>query len=149
VGARNPRGSGSAPRYARSPVELSLGILGPIEALVEGRAMSLGGPRHRALLALLALAANRAVSVDRLAAAICGEEAPATADAQVQNAISALRRRLGVAGPAIVTQPPGYLLRVRPEQVDLHRFEALVERGTTALAAGDAESAAAALREAL
>jgi DNA-binding SARP family transcriptional activator len=130
-------------------VELSLGILGPIEALVEGRGVILGGPRQRALLALLALAPNRAVSVDRLAAEIYGDEAPATADAQVQNAISALRRRLGPAGPAIVTQPPGYLLRVRLGQVDLHRFEALVEHGTAALAAGDAEGAAAALREAL
>jgi DNA-binding SARP family transcriptional activator len=131
-------------------VELSLAILGPVEALVDGRAVGLGGPRQRALLALLVLAANRAVSVDRLAAEIYGEEAPATADAQVQNAISALRRRLGAAGAgAIVTQPPGYMLRVRPEQVDLHRFEVLVEAGTTALAAGDAERASAALREAL
>jgi len=43
------------------------GILGPLEVTRSGCAVPLGGPRQRAVLALLLLEANRAVSMDRLA----------------------------------------------------------------------------------
>jgi len=45
----------------------AFGILGPLEVLRSGRAVPLGGPRQRAMLALLLVEANRAVSMDRLA----------------------------------------------------------------------------------
>src|SRR6476646_6811768 len=46
------------------------GILGPLEVARCGRTVPLGGPRQRAVLALLLLEANRVVSLDRLAEAI-------------------------------------------------------------------------------
>ena len=49
----------------------------------------------------------------------------------------------------LVTRPPGYLLRVGPEQLDLHRFVRLVDQGRRALAAGAPERAAEHLGEAL
>ena len=45
--------------------------------------------------------------------------------------------------------PPGYLIRAGPEELDLLRFERLVEEGRRALAGGEAETAAARLHEAL
>src|SRR5258708_35428295 len=45
----------------------AFGILGPLEVSRSGRAVPLGGPRQRAVLALLLLEANRVVSMDRLA----------------------------------------------------------------------------------
>ena len=65
----------------------------------------------------------------------------------LQNAVSQLRRSLG--DNLIVTRPPGYLLRVDPDAIDAHRFEALLEDGRRMLAAGEPEQAAAILREAL
>ena len=49
------------------------GILGPLEVSRAGRAVPLGGPRQRAVLALLLLEANRVVSLDRLAEDIWGK----------------------------------------------------------------------------
>ena len=43
------------------------GILGPLGVLRSGCAVPLGGPRQRAVLAMLLLEANRVVSMDRLA----------------------------------------------------------------------------------
>ena len=59
----------------------------------------------------------------------------------------ALRKRLGA--DRILTEGPGYRLRVEPGELDLERFELLVARGRSELAADDAEVAASTLREAL
>ena len=52
-------------------------------------------------------------------------------------------------GGVVVTHPPGYLLQVEPEQIDVALFERLLAQGRRALADGDAVSAATTLREAL
>ena len=54
-------------------------ILGPLEARVGERTLPLGGPKQRALLALLLLHRNEAVSTDRLTDGLWGERPPATA----------------------------------------------------------------------
>ena len=41
-------------------------ILGPLEASVDGTAAGLGGPRQRAVLAMLLADANEVVSVERV-----------------------------------------------------------------------------------
>ena len=41
-------------------------VLGSLEVEVDGRPVALGGPRQRALLALLVMHANAVVSPDRL-----------------------------------------------------------------------------------
>lgn len=53
------------------------------------------------------------------------------------------------AAPALVTQAPGYVLRVDPEHVDLHRFNQRVAEGRACLSAGRHEEAAGLLRAAL
>jgi DNA-binding SARP family transcriptional activator len=122
-------------------------ILGPIEALVDGRPVDLAGPRPRAVLALLLTRANAVVPVDRLIDELWGEAAPATAPNVVQGYVSSLRRALG--RDAIETRGRGYAVRVAPGSLDLQRFERLASEGSAALAAGRPDDASSALREAL
>ncbi len=133
--------------YGRSVVP-EFRILGPLEAREGDELLSLGGPKQRALLAILLLNANQPVSVDRLIDELWGGEPPGTAAHSVEVYVSQLRKAIGDAG-VIVTQRPGYRLQAAPEQIDLHRFELLAAEGRRALAAGDAETGAARLRSAL
>ena len=60
-------------------------LLGPLEAVAAGEAVPLGGPKQRALLALLLIHANEVVAVDTLIEELWGESPPRTAPAYVQN----------------------------------------------------------------
>jgi DNA-binding SARP family transcriptional activator len=122
-------------------------VLGPIEALVEGRPTRLGGPKERAVLALLLLRANEVVPRDRLIDDLWGERAPRTAVDVLYTYLSHLRVALG--NDVLLTRPPGYLLVVGQDELDLRRFEQLVERGADSLRSGAAADAAQTLREAL
>jgi DNA-binding SARP family transcriptional activator len=66
-------------------------ILGPLQVLDEGRELSLGGAKQRALLALLLLDPNRVVSRDRLIDELWGALPPATAPTALQVYVSQLR----------------------------------------------------------
>ena len=123
-------------------------ILGPLEAFDRDRQLQLGGPRQRALLAILLLRANEVVSTDRLIDDLWGEHPPETAANTIQVYVSQLRKALG-ARDAIETRAPGYVARVQPGEVDLYRFEELAERGRRALTGGRPDEAAGLLGEAL
>ena len=127
---------------------LEFRILGPLEVVGEDGPIPLGGPKQRATLAILLLAANRVVPVERLADDLYRGAAPVTAVTQVQRQISELRRLLAAAS-GIETRSPGYVLRVAPQQLDLHRFERLTEQAFDASARADHRRAADLLREAL
>jgi DNA-binding SARP family transcriptional activator len=127
---------------------LDFRILGPLEVVADGSPVRLGGPRQRATLAILLLNANRVVSVDRLADDLYAGAAPVSAVTQVQRQISELRKLLGTKH-GIETQPPGYVLRLAAEQLDLKRFERLAADAGSSLDRGDAEGAANLLRDAL
>jgi DNA-binding SARP family transcriptional activator len=126
---------------------MEFGILGPLEARDRGRTLALGGPRQRAVLALLLLHANEVVATDRLIDELWGEEPAETARVMLQGYVSSLRKTLGAS--AIATRPTGYAIELDPEQLDLHRFERLVAQARDAAAAGDNEGAGAGLRQAL
>jgi DNA-binding SARP family transcriptional activator/ABC-type transport system substrate-binding protein/streptogramin lyase len=126
---------------------MEFGILGPVTAWSEGREVPLGGPKQRAVLALLLLGANDPVSRDRLIEGLWGERPPATAGHTLDNYISRLRRVLG--RERLSTRAPGYVLHADEDELDLSRFERLFREGREALARGEATYAAAALREAL
>ncbi|HET7760609.1 MAG TPA: BTAD domain-containing putative transcriptional regulator [Gaiellaceae bacterium] len=127
---------------------LDFRILGPLEVIAEGSPIRLGGPKQRATLAILLLNANRVVSVDRLADDLYAGAAPVTAVTQVQRQVSELRKLLGPAH-GIETHPPGYVLRLAPERLDLHRFERLAADASRSLESDDARRAADLLRDAL
>ena len=126
---------------------MEFGILGPLEARDGARTLALGGPKQRAVLALLLLHANQVVTTDRIIDQLWGEDPPGTVKVVLQGYISTLRKTLGAS--AIVTRASGYVIELEPEQLDLHRFEALVARARAAAGAGDAASAAGGLRKAL
>jgi DNA-binding SARP family transcriptional activator/streptogramin lyase len=101
-------------------------VLGPLEVVDDGRALQLGSGRQLALVAVLLLHANEAVSVDRLVDELWGEAPPSTAAKIVRNSVSLLRRELG---DRLVTQAPGYLLRVEHGELDSRRLERAIESG--------------------
>ena len=123
-------------------------ILGPVEALDDGRALALGGSRQRALLALLLLHPNEVVSTDRLLDELWGEQPPGSGPKAVQVLVSQLRKALQESSGdgALVTQAPGYFMRVGEGELDRERFESLVEKAS---AEESAEARAALLRQAL
>jgi DNA-binding SARP family transcriptional activator len=118
-------------------------VLGPLEVVHDGRVVPLDRRRLRALLAFLLLHANEVVSADRLIDEVWGPEPPKTAGASLQNYVSRLRKAIGPE--LLVSQPPGYVLRVDPERFDLARFERLVAEARGAEARERAEKLRAAL----
>ncbi|MBW5423866.1 AfsR/SARP family transcriptional regulator [Streptomyces sp. BG9H] len=124
------------------------GILGATEAYDEqGAPLPVGGRRLRALLAALALHANRTVTVGALIDEVWADDPPADAPAALQALVGRVRRVLGKE--AVASAPGGYRLAVAPDDVDLHRFERLAREGRAALDDGDPALAARALRDAL
>jgi DNA-binding SARP family transcriptional activator len=103
-------------------------VLGPLEVEGEAGQVGLGGARQRALLALLLTRANEVVSSDRLIEGLWPSATPRTAANTLQFYVSQLRKVLGA--DRILTRSPGYLIRVHPGELDLDRFEHLVEDGS-------------------
>jgi DNA-binding SARP family transcriptional activator len=104
---------------------LEFRILGPTEVWDADTQLQLGGPKQRAVLAVLLLDAGRVVSSDRLIDLLWGEQPPPTAATSLQNFISQLRKLFGA--DVLATKPPGYRLEISPQQLDLERFRLLVE----------------------
>jgi DNA-binding SARP family transcriptional activator len=107
---------------------LEFRVLGPLEVVRGAESVAPSAAKQRALLALLLLNANSVVSSDRLIDELWGEEAPASVQSALQVHVSQLRRRLepkrDTSGSyeLILTRPPGYMLRIASDQLDLHRF---------------------------
>jgi DNA-binding SARP family transcriptional activator len=126
-------------------------ILGPLEVVGDGGPLPLGGSRERVVLARLLLSANQVVSSDALTEDLWSGAPPEGAAQALWVHISRLRKTLrgGGGDEALLTRPPGYVLRVGPEALDSACFETMVEQGRRLVADGDPAGAAAAFREAL
>ena len=124
--------------------DIEFRVLGPLEVLVEGRALELKRRKQRSLLALLLLHTGEVVSTDQLIEELWAGRPPKAAVGSLQNLVSALRKQLGAE--TVETQAPGYRLVTNSDRVDLHRFERLV---ATAGETEDASRRADLLREAL
>lgn len=132
-------------------MEVRFGVLGTVDAWDgDGAAIALKGPRHRAVLARLLVADGRVVPLDRLVEDLWPAP-PARAAGAVRTFVGDLRRALEPERPPrtpprlIVTDGPGYALRVSPEVVDARRFESTL----LAQAAAAPATALAQLEEAL
>src|SRR4051812_7507049 len=104
---------------------LTVGVLGPLRVALDGRPVALTTPRLRALLAIVAMAADQGVPSDRLATALWDGDPPDSARKAVQNYVARLRAALGEQ--VIDTVAAGYVLRVSPDQVDALRFLRLLD----------------------
>ncbi|MFF4505408.1 BTAD domain-containing putative transcriptional regulator [Streptomyces sp. NPDC001401] len=126
-----PGAPGPDPRGAAG---LRVGVLGELTVTHDGRVLSLGGPRPRAVFALLVLARGAVVTGDRLIDVVWGEEPPPSAVGALQAYVSRLRRVLepartaGARSSVIVREGAGYALRLDPDEVDAWRFEALLKQ---------------------
>jgi len=119
-------------------------LLGPVEVWVGDRRIDVGQPRQRAVLAALLVDAGRVVPRETLIDRVWGQAVPEQARATLRTHLSRIRRLLEQTGEgevpaaALSHEPGGYLLRVDPDQIDLHLFRRLA--GTPGGAAGRAES---------
>ena len=104
-------------------------ILGPLEVVADGRVVAIGGGKQRLVPGVLLLHSNEVVSIDRLVDLVWAEKAPAAARTSVQVYVSGLRKALGEG--VLLTQPPGYVLRVNPGDLDAEPFEALVRAASS------------------
>ncbi|HEY3051093.1 MAG TPA: AAA family ATPase [Gaiellaceae bacterium] len=125
-------------------------ILGPLEVCSDGGPKGELAGKQRALLAVLLLHANEAVSTDRLIDALWGAEPPETAGKALQVYISRLRKFLEPeASGLLVTRPPGYALDLGEHELDLDRFERLRAEAKQATADGNPAAAEEKLRDGL
>ncbi|WP_161500644.1 AfsR/SARP family transcriptional regulator [Embleya scabrispora] len=124
-----------------------ISVLGPLQAWDDdGRSVTIGGARLRALLIRLSLDPGRPVSADRLITAVWGEDPPSGAGNALQSLISRLRRQLPVG---LDSGPAGYRLGIRPDDLDAHVFAELAVRGRRQLHERDPAGAAETLTRAL
>jgi DNA-binding SARP family transcriptional activator len=126
---------------------LDFRVLGSLEVRDGEGSLPLAGAKQRALLALLLVHANHVLSRDRLIDELWGDEPPDTAVQTVQVYVSRLRKLL--PADTLLTRPPGYMLKLEADELDLQRFECMLAKGHETLAHGDAETAARILRRAL
>jgi predicted ATPase/DNA-binding SARP family transcriptional activator len=126
-------------------------ILGPVEVTAGEARLNIGGPRTRAVLARLIVAANHVVAAETLAGELWPDLDPGPAVANLRVRVAELRRvfRQARVADRLVTRTPGYVLVAAPDEVDAARFDRLTAEGRTLLAAGDAAGAAGCLAQAL
>jgi DNA-binding SARP family transcriptional activator/tetratricopeptide (TPR) repeat protein len=111
---------------------LEIGLLGEFAASYGGVQLDLGGPRQRAVLAMLVVHRGQTVSAEQIIECLWEDERPASAFAGLQSYVSHLRRRLepDVAARSrsgvIARQARGYAVRLSPDAVDAWRFEQLL-----------------------
>jgi DNA-binding SARP family transcriptional activator len=136
---------------------MEIQVLGSLAAHERGVSVVPSAAKPRQLLALLALHADRVVSVPTLMEEIWGESIPRSASTTLQTYVLQLRRRITAAldgdprhaKDVLVTRFGGYLLQVQPGRVDAHEFERLAVNGGTAFELGDYRMASDLLRRAL
>lgn len=113
-------------------VHPGLGVLGPVTAWdADGNTIALKGPRHRSVLARLIVSRGRVVPVAHLVDDLW-DDPPADPVGALRTFVAALRRALepdrSPRTPArlLVTEGPGYALRVPTDAVDAWWFERAV-----------------------
>lgn len=135
---------------------MQFSLIGPFGIVTdEGETFAPNAPKLCQLLAVLALRPREPVAMGTLVKELWGQEAPAGAARTLQTHIYHARRMLGGLGivpperQLLVTQAPGYRLDVADEEVDVCRFERLVQQAQARLDSGDPQRAAEGLKEAL
>jgi DNA-binding SARP family transcriptional activator len=123
---------------------LEFELLGPLRVVDAGRDVTPARPKQRALLTMLLLHREEIVRGAQLIEALWGEEPPGTAQTALHGHISALRKLIGA--DRIRTRPPGYLLQLSADELDVARFESLVAQ---ARERDDPDERSTCLREAL
>ncbi len=129
---------------------LELGLLGPVQAVRAGGRLAVGGPKQRAVLALLVVETGLVVPADRLIEQLWRGAEPPAAGATLRSYVSRLRAELR-PGAELSARGGGYVFTARPGELrlDVQEFERLARAGRAALGRGEAAEAANRFREAL
>lgn len=102
----------------------SFGLLGPLDVVLDGCRVHVPPGKRRVVLAALLLRPGQVVGVDELVELAGGS----------RHALQTTVGRLREALPGLVrTRPGGYLLDVRPDEVDVHLFDRLEPRAALEL----------------
>ena len=123
-------------------------LLGPVEVEHDGRLLRLGGPKQRAVLAILLLRRGTSVPADVLVDELWGESAPPTARNALQGYVFQLRKVLepeverGQPHRVLVSDGAGYHVNLEPGELDLDRFERLTAEARNLLPSAPAVAAA-------
>lgn len=148
------RCSGVDPVAQDRPVRtLDVDVLGPLRVVVDGAAVDVPGLKQRGVLARLALEPDRGVAVGDIVFAVWGDDSGHRAEHTLQQHVSGLRKLLepsrdrGAAPVVLLTEPPGYRLRVT--RLDAHEFEEAVAEGRALAAAGERAAAVTAFNRGL
>jgi len=130
-------------------------VLGSLEVLHNNTVCTPTAPKPLQVLAVLLLRANQIIPTEALVHELWSEDPPVTAVTTAQTYIYQLRKTLhrlaggDGEGAELLTRPPGYLLRIRQEQLDLDSFSRFAEQGRALLETGHPEAGAQRLRHAL
>ncbi|MEU3766200.1 BTAD domain-containing putative transcriptional regulator [Amycolatopsis keratiniphila] len=125
-------------------------LLGEVRARVGVNEVSLGAPRQRAVLAILAIRVNQTVTRSELIDGVWGDAPPASVEGSVHTYIHGLRRALSVAGDAVLTRTgAGYRLALGPQQLDLTVVESQLSDARGLARAGKGSAAADLIGECL
>lgn len=116
-------------------------LLGPVEAIANGKPVPLGGRHRRTVLAILLVNARVPVTTGRLIDELWGDSPPETARKTVQAHIAHLRKSLNVDGEVLSPTVDGYVLLADEESIDVGRFERLVAEARPLLASQPRRSA--------
>ncbi|MEU2420966.1 AfsR/SARP family transcriptional regulator [Streptomyces sp. NPDC007851] len=141
---------------------MDIGILGALDMRENGVSVTPTAPKPRQVLALLALHADRPVTVGTLTEELWGHRPPRSARPTLQTYVMQLRELLApalegsgdstgarTAKQVLRTVPGGYLLDSGDGTSDVREFERLAGAGYRAMEAGDPRETARLLRAAL
>ncbi|WP_433192068.1 BTAD domain-containing putative transcriptional regulator [Nocardia sp. CA-107356] len=132
--------------------QIDVRVLGPVHLLVDAQELPVGGPKPRAVLAMLTINRQQVVSTDALANALWDGSPPKAYTNSLQVFVCRLRNRLESAGvdrTILHTVAPGYRLDISDAECDVGRYASARQAGRTASKSGDPAAAAAHFQRAL
>ncbi len=116
---------------------ISFGVLGALEARLDGESLPLGGAKQRAVLAVLLLSANEVISVERLIDEVWGDRSPPSAAHSLEAYVSRIRQLLNGHGPTLTRRGAGYRLDLGGATLDADLFAQELQGASDAAAEGD------------
>lgn len=122
-------------------------LLGPLRVLRDGEPLPLGGPKQRAVLAVLLLSHGHVVEFGAVIEAVWNGNPPVKAISSVRAYVANLRRVLGPE--SLVTTSYGYRLDLGTGELDVDCFESLAAAGRIESRNGNHARACELLSEAL
>jgi predicted ATPase/DNA-binding SARP family transcriptional activator len=117
--------------HVAAPVRVE--VFGPLRLVVDGVAVDVPGPKRRAVLALLALAEGRTVTVDHLVDVLWPSEVPESGRRALHSHVFRLRGHLAAAAARLQTLHDGYRLDLGTDDLDLAQARTLLATARTGI----------------